>query len=109
MISGIGTDIIEISRIKKAILSSHFIHRVFTTAEIEYAMSKGKPEQTFAGIFCAKESIVKAYGTGFAGRKFHDIEILHDNLGKPYCCDKNISISISHCKEYATATALIVS
>ncbi|MFI3226440.1 MAG: holo-ACP synthase [Clostridia bacterium] len=107
MFNGIGTDIVEILRIKKAVESEHFMHRVFTKNEIDYAMSKGNPEQSFAGIFCAKESIVKAMGTGFSGVKFHDIEILHDELGKPYCTNENILISISHCKEYATAMAFI--
>lgn len=107
MFKGIGTDIVEISRIKKATQSTHFTNRVFTKNEIEYAMNKSKPEQSFAGIFCAKESIVKALGTGFRDLKFHDIEILHDDFGKPYCNDKNIMISISHCKEYATAVAFI--
>lgn len=107
MFKGIGTDIIEISRIKKAIQSEHFIHRVFTKNEIEYATSKGNPEQSFAGMFCAKESIVKARGTGFVDFKFHDLEILHKENGMPYCSDENILISISHCKEYATAVAFI--
>ena len=107
MFKGIGTDIIEISRIKKAILSEYFINRVFTKEEIKYAMNKGNPEQSFAGMFCAKESIVKAMGTGFSDMKFHDIEILHDEKGKPYCIDENILISISHCKEYATSVAFI--
>lgn len=105
MIKGIGTDIIEISRIKKSIESEHFVNRVFTKNEILYALKKAKPEQTFAGIFCAKESIVKAMGTGFYKNKFHDIEIIFDDLGKP--TNKYAQISISHCDEYATAVAII--
>lgn len=108
MIKGIGTDILEISRMKKAISSTHFVNRVFTKNEIEYATSKGIPEQTFTGIFCAKESIVKAYGTGFVDIALKDIEILHDDMGKPYSNQENIFLSISHCKEYATATAILI-
>ncbi|MFI3115766.1 MAG: holo-ACP synthase [Clostridia bacterium] len=104
MIKGIGTDIIEIERIRKAVLKEYFVKRVFTANEIAYAESKGDFAQTFAGIFCAKESIIKAKGRGFP---FHELEILHDENGKPYCSDEKIFISISHCKEYATAMAVI--
>lgn len=104
MIKGIGTDIIEIARVRKAVSKEHFVNRVFTEKEIEYARSKGDFAQTFAGIFCAKESIIKAWGCGFP---FQEIEILHDENGKPYCKDQKIFISISHCKEYATAMAVI--
>lgn len=107
MLKGIGTDIIEIKRIEKAIKNAHFVERFFTQNEILYANSKSNKVETFAGIFCAKESVAKAMGTGFRDIKFHDIEILHDELSKPYLKDKNILISISHCKEYATATAII--
>lgn len=104
MIKGIGTDIIEINRIAKAIKRKHFLNRVFTENEIAYANNK---VETLAGMFCAKESIVKAMGTGFESLDFHKFEILHDDKGKPYVKDKNIMITISHCKEYATATAII--
>lgn len=107
MITGIGTDIIEIKRIEKSIQNEKFLNRVFTEKEISYAFSKSNKEQTFAGMFCAKESIVKALGTGFVKFNFLDYEILHDDLGKPYLENENIMISISHCKEYATAMAII--
>ncbi len=105
-ILGLGTDIVEISRIRASIENEHFIKRFFTENEMKYAENKTNREQTYAGIFCAKESIVKAYGTGFRDIKFVDIEILHDELGKPFSNDKNIILTISHCKEYATATAI---
>lgn len=107
MIKGIGTDIIEISRIEKAIKNENFLSRVYTKNEIAYANTKSKKEETLAGIFCAKESIVKAKGTGFKGEKFHNLEILHDENGKPFVNDENILITISHCTKYATATAII--
>lgn len=107
MFSGIGTDIIEVSRIRNAIKKEHFLNRVFTEKEIEYAKTKKDIAETLAGIFCAKESVVKAFGTGFVGIKFHDIEILHDKFGKPFISDLKVLISISHCKDYATAVAII--
>lgn len=108
MILGLGTDIIEIKRIEKAIKSEHFVKRVFTENEILYAENKSNKSQTYAGLFCAKESVVKALGTGFIDIALKDIEILHDNLGKPYVKNYNMLISISHCKEYATAQAILL-
>lgn len=107
MFNGIGTDIIEICRMRNAIKKEHFLNRVFTQNEIEYAKTKKDMAETLAGIFCAKESVVKAFGVGFRGLKFHDIEVLHDKFGKPYFSDPKVMISISHCKDYATAVAII--
>ena len=67
-------------------------------------------------MFCAKEAIVKALGSGFNGIKPCDIEITHDELGAPRVRFSNriaalverveAEVSISHCKEYATAVAV---
>lgn len=116
MIIGTGTDIIEIIRIEKILGKSNFLRKFFTTKEIEYLSNK-KPE-SIAGYFCAKEAVAKSLGTGFSGFQFTDIEIFKFN-GAP--CVKlhnkawdlatqkgivSIQISISHCKEYATAIAI---
>lgn len=114
---GIGNDIIEINRIEKAIKKINFITKVFTENEIKLFEIKGKRTEFFAGRFAAKEAVSKALGTGFREFSLTDIEILNDSLGKPYVTFKNnidfynkkyfIDISISHCKEYATAVAII--
>lgn len=114
---GIGNDIIEINRIEKAIKKTNFITKVFTENEIKLFEIKGKRAEFFAGRFAAKEAVSKALGTGFREFSLTDIEILNDSLGKPYVTFKNsidsynkkyfIDISISHCKEYATAVAII--
>lgn len=114
---GIGNDIIEIKRIEKAISKENFIKKVFTEKELEYIISKGNRSETYAGKFSAKEAVSKALGTGVRGFSPNDIEILNNNLGKPYVIFKNsiehfnnkyfVDIAISHCKEYATATAII--
>ncbi len=83
MIRGIGTDIIEVERIKKAIGRESFLHRVFSEAEIEIALQKNNPAQTLAGFFAAKEAFSKAMGTGFRSFSFRDVEIRKDELGKP--------------------------
>lgn len=114
---GIGNDIIEISRIEKAIKKTNFITKVFTENEIKLFEIKGSRAEFFAGRFAAKEAISKALGTGFREFSLTDIEVLNNELGKPYVTFKNsidsynkkyfIDISISHCKEYAVAVAII--
>lgn len=109
----IGTDIIEISRIKKAIDDGGeiFINRIYTKNEQEYCESKSNVKyQHYAGRFAAKEAVFKAISGKTTIMSWKDIEIINNENGMPkvFLCNKetNISISISHCKEYATAVAL---
>lgn len=109
----IGTDIIEISRIEEAAKNPKFLARIFTVGEMEYIISAGSAPQTIAGLFAAKEAVSKAFGTGFSrGVSHQDIEITHDGYGAPKVklhgnLQAEVYVSISHCKEYATATAII--
>jgi holo-[acyl-carrier protein] synthase len=118
-ILGIGTDIIEIERIRKSIYKygHHFISRIFTLKEQDYCLSYQDPIPHFAARFSAKEAIVKAIGTGFTKHiTWQDIEIINYESGKPYVHlstklkntvqNTSVLISISHCKLYATATAI---
>ena len=121
MILGIGNDIIEIERIEKAILKEGFKNKVYTQRELENIEKRGNRTETYAGIFSAKEAISKAIGTGVREFSLTDLEILNDDLGKPYVVvsekldkilktkkeDYQIEISISHSKKYATAIAII--
>ena len=121
MIIGIGNDIIEIERIEKAILKEGFKNKVYTQRELENIEKRGNRTETYAGIFSAKEAISKAIGTGVREFSLTDLEILNDDLGKPYVVisekldkilknkkeDYQIEISISHSKKYATAMAII--
>ena len=122
MIIGIGNDIIEIERIEKAILKEGFKNKVYTERELENILKRGNRVETYAGIFSAKEAISKAIGTGVRNFALTDLEILNDELNKPYVIiserlDKilksksencKIEISISHSKLYATAVAIVV-
>ena len=122
MIVGIGNDIIEIERIEKAISKEGFKNKVYTQKELENIEKRGDRVETYAGIFSAKEAISKAIGTGVREFSLTDLEILNDDLGKPYVVvserlDKiikskkenyQIEISISHSKKYATAVAIIL-
>ena len=120
MIKGIGTDIVEIERIKKVVENNpNFIKRFFTENEFEYFKSKKFNVNTIAGNFAGKEAVSKALGSGFRGFGLKDIEILRDDLGKPIVnlSDKlyqmfnlnnnNIFISISHSNTDAIAYAII--
>ena len=122
MIVGIGNDIIEIERIEKAISKEGFKNKVYTQKELENIEKRGDRVETYAGIFSAKEAISKAIGTGVKEFSLTDLEILNDDLGKPYVAvsekldkiikdkkeDYQIEISISHSKKYATAVAIVI-
>ena len=121
MIVGIGNDIIEIERIEKAISKEGFKDKIYTQRELENIKKRGNRAETYAGVFSAKEAISKAIGTGVREFSLTDLEILNDDLGKPYVVvsekldkiikskkeDYQIEISISHSKKYAIAIAII--
>lgn len=121
MIVGIGNDIIEIERIEKAISKESFKDKIYTQRELENIKKRGNRAETYAGVFSAKEAISKAIGTGVREFSLTDLEILNDDLGKPYVVvsekldkiikskkeDYQIEISISHSKKYAIAMAII--
>ncbi|WP_315169330.1 holo-ACP synthase [Metaclostridioides mangenotii] len=118
----IGTDIVEIDRIAKASKKNErFLKRIFTENEIVLFKSNGYKPHSIAGNFAAKEAISKALGTGIRGYNFKDIEVLRNEVGKPIvktynnlnkiCIDYNvleIKVSISHCREYAVANAMVI-
>ena len=86
MIVGIGTDLVEVSRLSKSIASfgSKFTERVFTAGERSYAESKANSVERFAARFAAKEAAMKALGTGWAGGvSWTQIEVVNDTDGKP--------------------------
>ena len=121
---GIGTDITEISRVAD-MLARHgdsFKNLTFTEQEIRYCEGHKNSDENFAARWSAKEAILKALGTGYAdGIRWRDLEIRNLLSGKPIVviggrvleiarelnlCD--FQISMSHCKKYATATAIIL-
>ena len=121
-IIGIGTDIIEIERIKKAgEKNPRFLDRILTENEKNYCFEEGSRYQSAAARFAGKEAVVKALGTGFSSCSFLDIEILNNNLGKPEVSlskmalkvfqdkgGKEIHISLSHSRDLASAYVIIM-
>nr|WP_225877770.1 holo-ACP synthase [Alkalibacter mobilis] len=116
-----GTDIINIDRISKAIQKNpRFLTKYFTDSEIKYIKSRKNAAETAAGRFAAKEAVSKALGTGFRGFGMIEIEVLNDDLGKPFINllgrarqwvnelgNVKILVSISHTNECAMATAIV--
>jgi len=121
MIIGIGTDIIEIARIKQAMQTRpKLVERIFTRAEIDYCQGTGDFFTPLAARFAAKEALAKALGTGIRDFKWQDIEVSNDSLGKPSiniygkAREKaqelgvvNMHISLSHCRDYAVAMVIL--
>lgn len=120
MIKGIGTDIVKVERIAQSIArTKNFLPGLFTSKELEYFKSKNNNVETIAGAFAAKEAVSKSLGTGFRGFRLKDIEIVHDELGKPAVklSDKVIQLfnltnyklhlTISHTSEDAIAFTVL--
>lgn len=122
MLFGIGTDIVEIQRIEKAIAANErFAKRILTAAEvIEYSASK-YPSRYLAKKFAAKEALVKAMGKGIgSGYSWQMMQVSHDDMGKPFfvfngaiqtfMCEHNMlscHLSISDEQNYATAMVVL--
>ena len=86
MILGIGTDLAEVARIQASRLrfQDRFLNRVYTPAEIRYALSKANVDERLAGRFAAKEAAMKALGTGLSGGiTWKDFEVAREPSGRP--------------------------
>lgn len=120
MIYSIGTDIVDIDRIKLAIERSGrpFLQRVFTDSEIMYCNSANNKYEHFAARFAAKEAVIKAC-SGSPRIGINEIEIRNRDNGAPclvfhnntkdFILAENIvnaHISMSHTKDYAVATVI---
>ena len=109
----IGTDIEEIRRFEGKETNFAFLSKVFTTSELEYCLKAAKPAKHLCARFCAKEAVVKALtGLDIKDVYYSDVEILKREDGLPFVCiqkhpDLKIKVTLSHCKEYATASAII--
>jgi holo-[acyl-carrier protein] synthase len=122
MIIGTGIDIIEVSRIKRALdmWGDKFLNRVFTKRELSYASSKKFSHENLAARFACKESVLKAFGDTRVGVRLKNIEVLNDSKGKPevilhreakrFAHKKNLNkiiVSMSHTNNYAVSNAIL--
>lgn len=121
MIDGIGADIVEIERIKRVAerKGERFLKRVFTKAELTFCLSRRDPYPCLAARFAAKEAVFKALGTGLAGCRWTDVEVVRTGASAPEVVlngnarDKaekagfsRIMLSISHDRGRALAFAI---
>lgn len=122
MMIGIGTDIVQIKRIRDTIerYGDQFLDRCFTKAERHRADARAEPVRAYARLFAAKEALLKAVGTGMReGLSWHDFEITPNHLGAPTVLitggarqklgsihyKTHLSLSDDH--DYAVATVVI--
>jgi holo-[acyl-carrier protein] synthase len=85
-IFGLGSDVVEIIRIKKALKNINFKKKIFSKNEIKTMNSKSLTSfGYYAKRFAAKEAFSKALGTGISGGiSFKDISIYNDKKGRPH-------------------------
>ena len=105
----IGIDIVNIEKLKNKLEKNNFDSKIFTDNEIHYSRKKENSIQTFAGIFAAKEAIIKAYNLNLAYILRKKIEIIHiNNKPKIYIDGNRLNsfLSISHDGSYAIAVCI---
>lgn len=123
MVLGIGTDLVEVSRIGESVrrFGERFLNRIYTEGERNYAFSKANSTERLAARFGAKEAGMKAIGTGWnRGVKWKDFEVINERSGRPtlqlsgmarqvadYLGVKRISISLTHTRETAFAIVIL--
>lgn len=116
---GIGVDMVEISRIERA-LARHerFATRLFSARERERCLDCSRPARRFAACFAAKEAASKAMGTGIRGFSWKEMELLADAEGRPVLFlsgrarevaqglgIREILVSVTHTRDAALAFA----
>ena len=84
MILGVGTDMTEVARIARLTGKMRLMDKLFTPAEQALWRARGENAAVLAGCFAAKEAVVKALGTGFAGCAPYEVEVLRGANGAPY-------------------------
>ena len=123
MHSEVGTDIVAVGRIAALMRDrgTAFLERWFTAREIQYCSGKAVPSRHFAARFAAKEAVAKALPVTWDGPlPWRSIEIVNDLRGVPSVSLSGaiqdaakragvgeIRVSLSHCEQFATATALV--
>ena len=121
-ITGLGVDIVEIERMRRALeRTPRMRERLFSAEEQAYCDGRRKPEIHYAMRFAAKEAVLKALGTGFSGMRFTDVEVARDERGRPVprlsgraaevaaergIIEMHLSLSFTHSTAVASAVAI---
>ena len=121
MIFGVGADLCRISRMRKAISNEHFVEKIFSAEEIEYARSRGDPAEHFAAAFAAKEAVAKASGLGLFGMGLANSRVTRTDSGPVIICSGSLLekfnergvrkywLSLTHEGDYALAFVVLES
>lgn len=116
----VGTDIIEVERIKTSIenFGEKFLNKIYTQEEIIYCNKNADTKyQHFAVRFAAKEAVFKAISELTSNSLvWKNIEVKNSSNGRPIVIlhgpekEKidNIDISLSHVKDTAIATVVVI-
>lgn len=112
MIKGIGTDIVELSRISKVNKEDKLARRILSAEELsKYSemVNDARKNEFLAGRFAVKEAYSKALGSGIGKQiSFREINCINDPNGKPSLLNEpGAHVSISHSKEYAVAMVVL--
>lgn len=111
MVVGLGIDLVEVARIKKAMENPRFVYKILTDREREYC---GQNAMRVAARWAAKEAIYKALGV--QNLSWLDLEVLPDELGAPRVTILNkhfdtrrlrLNVSLTHERSHAAAVAVV--
>jgi len=118
---GVGADIVEIDRVKQVAERSEgrFLERVFTPGERDFCDARRDRFACYTARFAAKEAVLKALGTGLAGCRWVDVEVIRTGKGPPkvllhggaaeIAVERGVArvlISLSHDRDRAVAFAV---
>lgn len=81
---GIGTDLVELDRFRRALARTPTLaDRLFTEGELAYAAQRDDPTERLAVRFAAKEAVMKAMGVGLGAFSLHEVEVVREGSGQP--------------------------
>jgi holo-[acyl-carrier protein] synthase len=123
VIVGVGVDIVEIDKLRLAMIrrGERLRNRAFTPLEIEYCEGRVNKFQHYSARFAAKEAVFKAIGTGWRdGVSWQDAEVRNQMSGKPVLILRGRALelanlmsarkywlSLSHTDQYAIAQVVL--
>ncbi len=122
MVFGVGIDLIEVARVKKAVLNNNtFLNKVYGNQELNKCENINNKYQCLAARFAGKEAFMKALGSGWSeGIKWSEVEIINDQLGKPVLSlsgkalelvnqleINRMNISLTHINDFASAIVIL--
>ncbi len=121
MILGIGTDLVAVSRLARAVeRTPRFLERVFTPEERAYCLAQKNPYPSLAARFAAKEAVFKAFGGGWGRFSWQEAAVRRQPGGQPVVSlsgrlarlaqaqgDAAVMLSLSHEGDLAVAFVVV--